>query len=110
MKHRTSLNVKWTGEIGRYHVESHSSETPYFVDLCERLLDGRAHGICNCIWFSTKANPNLKKYAKRIPYATVLGHVRQTATECKHIAAANNYDHYHMTMPLRSKLRLGIPS
>ena len=110
MKYRSSLKVKEVpGEPYRYRVQSHAGEPDYLVDLTARVTeDGRAHGCCDCVWFSTNANPNLKRYGKRIPYAVVLGNVRISATECKHIAASRAYYDQHVTMPMLGTFTNGI--
>jgi len=110
MKYRSSLKVTETDEAFVYLVASHAGQTDYLVSLTERITeDGRAHGACQCIWFQTNANPNLERYARRIPYAVVLGNVRDSATECKHIAAARAYYDHHVTLPMLGQLNAGIP-
>lgn len=96
-------------EFGVYYVKSQSGEEDYKVDLTQRLTeDGRAHGVCECTWFSCVANPNLEKYGRRVPYAVVTGIVRQSATECKHIAAANAKYHSDVTMKMFAKMTQGV--
>lgn len=111
MKYRSQLKVKETDEPFVYNVQSHSGQEDYRVILTERITeDGRAHGVCQCVWFQTNADPNLTRYGKRIPYAVVLGNVRDSATECKHIAAARAYYDHSVTLPMLGKFQQGIPN
>ena len=96
-------------EFGVYYVTSQSGEEDYRVDLTQRVTeDGRAHGVCECVWFQTNANPNLEKYGKRVPYAVVAGIVRQSSSQCKHIRAAEERYHRDITMKMFAKMTHGV--
>ena len=79
---KTTLKVKEIdGEIGRYHVESHSEgQMPYLVDL----LANDGIGQCSCIDFQTRCWPNYKANAVEVPYG-VHGRPNRSRTECKHL-------------------------
>lgn len=80
-----------------------SEEDPrnrYLVDLTAR--DG--HGACQCIHFETVCDPNLREIGDRVSYRRKDPWV----TECKHIAAALQHFHLHVTMPMLSKFQHGI--
>lgn len=92
-----SLHVKEVpGELYVYDVESHSGLPPYRVCLGERILNGRAHGVCQCPHFQAVCDPNLREHSKRVPYKLEAGRVVEGVTECKHIRAARQHWEHHV--------------
>jgi hypothetical protein len=109
---RTKPNDQWTeyeaawveeveGEPFRYRVESHS-EPLFFhtVDLTQR----GGHGACTCKHFQVVANPNFRRHGKHIPYAPK----REGVSECRHIRAALDHFHLHVTIPMLASFKNGI--
>lgn len=111
LKVRDNLTEKEIPEYGVYYVTSQSGEEDYKVDLTQRITeDGRAHGVCQCTWFDCVANPNLEKFGCRVPYNVTTGIVRDSATECKHIAAALAKYHRDITQFQFAAFKDGITS
>lgn len=96
-----SPSVVETDEPFVYHVSSKSNPSmPYVVDLSQR----GGNGACGCVYFMMVANPAFRRHGKWIPYAPG----RQGASECKHIRAAFDHYHQHVTIPMLAKFRNGI--
>jgi hypothetical protein len=99
-----TYETPWVEELPnepfRYRVESRRGHS-HIVDLTER--DG--HGVCTCEYFQFVARPNHKRHGEWIPFAPG----RHGTTECRHIRAALDYFHKHVTMPMLSRLKAGIP-
>lgn len=95
--------VEEDGDIPfRYRVQSFTEPHAWHVvDLTWR--DGRGH--CSCKNFECVAQPNFRRLGFSIPYAKG----RHGCTECKHIRAAFDYMHEHVTIPMLAKFRNGIP-
>lgn len=103
----TSYSPPWVEEIPgepfRYWVQSDSRpEIFHMVDLTQN----KGIGACTCENFQMVAWPNLKRHGQYIPYAPG----RVGCTECRHIRAADDHYHRHVTRPLRAAHRAGIPA
>lgn len=107
------VNDQWTdyrvptveedhGSPFRYWVESDNDfDRRYLVDLTANGGRGR----CSCVHFQMVAEPNRKRLeGQHIPYAPK----RQGVTECKHIRAAFDYYHEHVTVPMLAAMKNGI--
>jgi hypothetical protein len=111
---RTKTNDAWTayetpwveevpGEPFRYRVESLAEPLIWhMVDLTDR----GGHGACSCKHFQTVANPNFRRHQTWIPYAPK----REGVSECKHIRAALDHMHAHITIPMLKQFKPGIPN
>ncbi|GAA5117096.1 hypothetical protein JIN84_17930 [Luteolibacter yonseiensis] len=103
----TEYDPPWVEPDGsapfRYRVESKSMpDLWYLVDLTAR----NGHGRCSCIHFQTVADPNYRRHGSWIPYAPK----RQGVSECKHLRAAWDYHHLHVTVPMMDRFKNGIPA
>ena len=114
MKQPSKPNDAWTdydpplvtedgSVVFRYRVESKSDPKGYH--LCD-LTDRNGHGACDCIDFQTRANPNFKRHGKFIPFAPG----REGRTECRHLRAAFEHFHQHVTISMLATFSNGIPS
>lgn len=89
------------GEPFRYRVESKTDPSKWhLVDLTER----GGHGMCDCEHFTFTANPNFRRHLKFIPYAPG----RHGVSECRHIRAAFEHYHQHVTQPMLSRFKNGF--
>lgn len=101
----TDYETPWVeevpGEPFRYRVESLTEPLIWhMVDLTDR----GGHGACSCKHFQTGANPNFRRHQQWIPYAPK----RQGVSECKHIRAALDHYHVHITQPMLARFKNGI--
>jgi hypothetical protein len=76
------MKVEFTGDKGRYHVDSTDSTEKYLVDILElRGKDMRCNGQCSCTDFRTRCHPEWTKNG------IIVERDEPNYTRCKHITA-----------------------
>ena len=76
------MKVEFTGDKGRYHVDSSDSTAKHLVDIFAlRDKDGRCNGQCSCTNFTTKCHPLWNKTG------IIVERDESNYTRCKHITA-----------------------
>lgn len=75
-----------------YIVQSSTRDMQHTVDLTQR----GGHGTCTCEHFRYTASRSFQQHGMYVPYAAG----ERQCSECKHIRAALEHFHLHVTMPL----------
>jgi hypothetical protein len=101
----TEYEAPWVSEVEgvpfTYRVQSRSEPgMAHTVDLTQR----GGHGACTCQFFQIRAASNFRRHQSHIPYAPK----REGVSECAHIAAAREYCHVHVVIPMLAKFSRGI--